>query len=131
MSREWSRSEIEAKIYDRWRARLRKDGIDDGTISGAARAEALWNKMIGQFLRRSRHGRKRSNPGGGRKLTKLEKKVRAAKKAADRRVAVALAKYLRQENPGRTVVGAKRTRGKGGRITLVPIFAKPNRRAKR
>jgi len=65
---------------------------------------------------------KKANPSGGRTLTKLEKKVRAAKKAADRRVAVALAKYLRRENPGKKVVGAKVVKGKGGKRTITPIF---------
>ena len=57
-------------------------------------------------------------------MTKLQKKVKAAKKAADRRVAVSLAKYLRQSNPGRKIVGAKVVKGKNGRRSITPLFFK-------
>lgn len=70
----------------------------------------------------------KSNPSGGRKLTKLQKKVKAARASAKRRVAVALAEYLKQENPGRKIVGARVRKGKGGTRTITPIFAKKGKR---
>jgi hypothetical protein len=69
----------------------------------------------------------KKNPGG-RKLTKLQKKVKAAKASAKRRVAVALAKYLKQANPGRKIVGARVYKGKGGSRRIVPVFAKRGKR---
>jgi hypothetical protein len=57
----------------------------------------------------------------GRRLTKLQRQVKAAKAAAKRRVAVALAKYLKQQNPGMKIAGAKVTRLKGGAVKIVPI----------
>lgn len=66
-----------------------------------------------------------------KRQTKLQRKVKAAKLSAKRRVAVALAKYLRQQNPGRKVVGAKVYKGKGGRRTIVPVFAKKGKKGKR
>lgn len=61
---------------------------------------------------------KKKNPG-----TKAERAVKAQKKSAKRRVAVALAKYLKQENPGKKIVGAKVQKLKGGVIKITPIKA--------
>ena len=62
----------------------------------------------------------RRNPH--RKLTKLQRKVRAAKASANRRVAVALAKYLKQVNPSATHAKVQKLRG--GVIKITPIRAK-------
>jgi len=53
--------------------------------------------------------------------TKLQRKVKAAKASAKRRVAVALAKFLRQANPGRKVGEVRMYRLKGGGITIRPV----------
>jgi hypothetical protein len=60
-------------------------------------------------------------------LTKLERKVRAAKKAADRRVATALAKYLRQANPGKKIVAARVQKLKGGAVKITPVVGRRTR----
>lgn len=59
----------------------------------------------------------RGNPT--KKTTKLERKVKAAKASAKRRVAVALAKYLKQVNPSAT--HAKVQKLKGGVIKITPL----------
>ena len=58
-------------------------------------------------------------------VSKLRRKLQSAKKAADRRVAVALAKYLKQANPGRKVPAQVRVRkNRGGSITITPLKAR-------
>lgn len=68
-----------------------------------------------------------SNPARGR--TKAERAVASQKASAKRRVAVALAKFLRQQNPGAKLAGAKVEKLGGGVIKITPI--KMNRGRKR
>lgn len=66
-----------------------------------------------------------------RKGTKAERTVRAQKSAAKRRVAVALAKFLKQANPGRKVpVNVRVKRLKGGGFSITPVKANPSRKRK-
>jgi hypothetical protein len=72
------------------------------------------------------------NPGSrtrSRGRTKAERAVSSQKASAKRRVAVALAKYLRQQNPGTKLAGAKVEKLGGGVIKITPI--KMNRGRKR
>jgi hypothetical protein len=62
---------------------------------------------------------KKSNPGG-RKLTKAQKRVNASKRSTKRRVAKALQKFLKAQNPAAKFAGAKIRRNKGS-ITIIPI----------
>lgn len=68
----------------------------------------------------------KSNPG--RRLTKAQKRESAKKASAKRRVAVALANFLKKANPAKKYAGAQIRRNKGGSITIIPIpAAKANR----
>lgn len=61
----------------------------------------------------------RRNPG-----TKAERAVASQKLAAKRRIAVALAKYLKQQNPAAgKLAGAKIEKLKGGVLKITPIRA--------
>ena len=60
---------------------------------------------------------KRKNP------TKAQKREKARKASVQRRVAVALAKFLKQANPAMKTAGATVTRLKGGGFTIRPIRA--------
>jgi hypothetical protein len=53
--------------------------------------------------------------------TKAQKREKTRKASAKRRVAVALAKFLKQANPAGKYAGAKMQRNKGGSITIIPI----------
>ena len=53
--------------------------------------------------------------------TKAQKREASKKASAKRRVAVALAKFLKQANPAGKYAGATMRRNKGGSITIVPI----------
>src|SRR5271166_5948314 len=57
--------------------------------------------------------------------TKAQRATRAKKAATERRVASALAKYLKQANPGMKTAGAKVQKLKGGVIKITPIKANP------
>lgn len=59
---------------------------------------------------------RQKNPG-----TKAERAVAAQKASAKRRVAVALANYLRQQNPGTALAGATVEKRKGGAVLITPI----------
>jgi hypothetical protein len=89
-------------------------------------AKEAYQTRSTQRRREARGGAGPKNPGG-RKLTKLERKVRAAKKAADRRVATALAKYLRQANPGKKIVAAQVQKLKGGAVKITPVVGRRTR----
>jgi len=65
------------------------------------------------------------NPGG--RMTKLQRKVKAQKASVERRVASALAKFLKQANPAMKTAGAKLQRLKGGVIKITPIKANAGR----
>lgn len=60
---------------------------------------------------------KRKNP------TKAQKREKSRKASVQRRVAVALAKYLKQQNPGQKLAGAKVEKLKGGVLKITPIKA--------
>jgi hypothetical protein len=57
--------------------------------------------------------------------TKAQKRAKAQKASVERRVAVALAKFLKQANPAMKTAGAKVQRLKGGVIKITPIKANP------
>lgn len=84
-----------------------------GDISGSSAAD------LAAYARR----RRKKNPG-----TKAERAVRAQKASAKRRVAVALAKFLKQANPAMKTTGATVTRLKGGGFTIRPIKAAKGRK---
>jgi len=56
-------------------------------------------------------------------LTKAERAVKAQKASAKRRVAVALANYLKKQNPGVKLAGATVEKLKGGALKIKPIKA--------
>jgi hypothetical protein len=62
---------------------------------------------------------KRGNPRG-RKMTKAQKRANASKGSKRRRVAAALKKFLKAQNPAAKFAGAKIRRNKGS-ITIIPI----------
>lgn len=64
---------------------------------------------------------RKANPASGRHVPKAQKREKAAKASAKRRVAVALAKFLKQANPAMKTTGATVTRLKGGGFTIRPI----------
>jgi hypothetical protein len=61
--------------------------------------------------------RNRKNP------TKAQRATKARKASVARRVASALAKYLKQQNPGTKLAGAKVEKLKGGVLKITPIKA--------
>jgi hypothetical protein len=63
-----------------------------------------------------------SNPSR-RNPTKAQKREKAKKDSAARRIALALAKFLKQANPAMKTAGATVTRLKGGGLTIRPIKA--------
>lgn len=62
-----------------------------------------------------------SNPASGKKLTKAQKKAKARKASVERRVASALAGFLKKVNPAMKTAGASIQRLKGGVIKITPI----------
>ncbi len=105
-----------AKTYEiRW-----KDGeLYDYTDSAAAA------KRMAAAARKA----ERAYYGSGRRKnpTKAQKKERTRKASAKRRVATALAGWLKKMNPGSKIVGAELTRLKGGVIKVKPIKANAGR----
>lgn len=87
------------QLGGKWRVRLRVDSFLDNP--------------------RRRTMKRRSNPGVSRHV-RVE---RARKSAAERRVATALANYLRKQNPGMKTAGAKVQKLKGGVLKITPIRA--------
>ena len=101
-----------------------------------------WHPPVGQFTRKSdatqlakqmRDANKqagirgavkvvRSNPGR-KNPTKAQKREKTRKVSAKRRVAVALAKFLKHANPAMKTAGASIQRLKGGVIKITPIKA--------
>jgi hypothetical protein len=63
--------------------------------------------------------------------TKAQKREKTRKASVQRRVASALAKFLKQANPAMKTAGASVTRLKGGGFTIRPIKANKARRVKR
>ena len=66
--------------------------------------------------------RERSNPRR-KNLSKAERAVASQKASAKRRIAVALAKYLKQQNPGVKLAGAQIEHLKHGVLKITPIKA--------
>ena len=77
---------------------------------------------VGQAWELSRDKRRLPNTGGS-KLTKAQKRAKAQKASVQRRVAVALAKFLKQANPAMKTSGASIQRLKGGVLKITPIKA--------
>lgn len=73
-------------------------------------------------VRKQNAAHHRSNP------TKAQRKTKTRKAATERRVAVALAKYLKQQNPGMKTAGAKVQKLKGGVLKITPIKPARGRR---
>ncbi len=61
--------------------------------------------------------------GSKRNPTKAQKRLNASKRSKQKRVAVALRKYLQQQNPGTKLAGAKVEKLKGGVLKITPIKA--------
>ena len=77
-----------------------------------------WQEVASTLGRDAGPGvRRRANP------TKAQKREKAKKASAQRRVALALAKFLKQANPAMKTAGATVTRLKGGGLTIRPIKA--------
>jgi hypothetical protein len=55
------------------------------------------------------------------KLTKASIRERIRKSSAKRRIATALAKYLKQQNPGRKITAVRVQKLKGGVIKISPV----------
>lgn len=107
-----------AKTYE-----IRVDGAlydytDNAYAARKIAARARAEQRAGQL---DRYGNKRRNPR--RNPTKAQKREAAKKTAVKRRVAVALAKYLKQQNPGAKLAGAKVEKLKGGVLKITPIKA--------
>lgn len=62
-------------------------------------------------------------PNPAHKSGRAQQREATRKRAAQRRVAIALAKYLKQANPGKKLAGAKVYKLKGGAVRIVPIKA--------
>ena len=91
----------------------RKLGIKyDRSMEGAADVD--WKRIA--YARQSTQSR-RKNP------TKAQKREKARKAGVQRRVAAALAKYLKQVNPAVKLAGAKVQKLKGGVLKITPIKA--------
>ncbi len=93
------------------RAANRQAGIDAGPVRVITTYEA--------------RGGKRKNP------TKAQKKEKTRKASAKRRVATALAGWLKKMNPGTKIVGAKVQKLAGGVLKVTPIKANRARGRKR
>lgn len=94
--------------------RLRAKGIYDAGV--------VYDAMTGRY--RLLWDDKKSNPG---RPTKAQRAAKAKTAAAKRRVAVALAKFLKQANPAMKTAGASVQKLKGGVIKITPIRAKGRR----
>jgi hypothetical protein len=80
---------------------------------------AYWAALEGR-------GNPRRNPS--RYLTKAQKKQNASKRAKEKRVALALKKFLHAQNPAVKYDGAAIVKLKGGAVRITPIKAKRGRR---
>jgi hypothetical protein len=69
-----------------------------------------------------KHG---SGKNPSRRLTKAQKRQNASKRAKEKRVALALKKFLHAQNPAVKTAGASIVRLKGGTIKITPIKANP------
>jgi len=87
---------------------------------------AQYRKRLLSFKKTMQGGAKkpkRKNP------TKAQKRAKAQKASVQRRVASALAKFLKQANPAMKTAGASIQRLKGGVIKITPIKANAARSA--
>jgi hypothetical protein len=74
----------------------------------------MGDRSMSDYARRKR----KKNPG-----TKAERAVKAQKASKQRRIVVALKKFLEKANPAMKTAGASVTRLKGGGFTIRPIKA--------
>jgi len=95
-----------------WAADMRAKGYQRVQVK---KVRGLWNIVWSPRLTRAYDSRK--NP------TKAQKREKARKASVKRRVATALANFLKQANPGSKATSAKVTRLKGGGFTIRPIKA--------
>jgi hypothetical protein len=98
-----------AKTYE-----VRVDGALYGYTDNAYAARQL-------AARARKEQRRRPNPRKRRNPSKAQQSTARKKAATERRVASALAKYLRQQNPGMKTAGAKVQKLKGGVLKITPI----------
>jgi len=70
----------------------------------------------------ARQSQRRKNP------TKAQKREKARKASVQRRVATALANFLKKANPAMKTTGARITKLKGGGFNIRPIKAKRGKR---
>ena len=87
------------------------------TRAGAVRKAARARREEKEYY--SRYSPKK-NP------SKLQRALMTQKKRTERRVADALAKYLKVQNPGQKITSAKVQRLKGGVIKITPIRSNPS-----
>ncbi len=113
------------------------EGID-GAIARAQRRADSTGKNVVVYGRRPGRGKRkweygmdaqvtpsRRNPA---RSTKAQKKEKTRKASAKRRIATALAGYLKKMNPGKKIIGAKQQKLAGGAIKITPILAKGRKR---
>jgi hypothetical protein len=71
---------------------------------------------------------KRTKNPGAKRMTKTQKRVKAKTAAAKRKVATALATFLKRANPGAKLAGARVQKLGGGVIKITPIKLNRGRR---
>jgi hypothetical protein len=95
------------------------------TKAQAQATKASWARELKASGRRSVYDRLKivkRNPSVGR-VTKAAKREKTRKASVQRRVALALAKFLKQANPAMKTAGAQVQRLKGGVLKITPIKA--------
>ena len=103
---------------------------DAGSVKATSKREAV-HKAAMQWGGRSRDYRAWEeepveNPMRRKNPTKAQRAVARQKASVKRRVAVALAKYLKQQNPAVKLAGAKVEKLKGGVLKITPIKMNSN-----
>ncbi len=96
------------------------------TKAEASRHKASWARELKASGRRSLYDRLKivkRNAGARKNPTKAQKKERTRKASAKRRVATALAVWLKKMNPGAKLAGAKVEKLAGGVLKVTPIRA--------
>ena len=118
---EWRAGPGDYRTVGRYEALTAKDALRqaraEDTHSYGGRHDAAARAYRKTFRARLIERYKRKNP------SKAQKRVKAQKASVQRRVAVALAKFLHQANPAMKTAGAKVTKLKGGGFTIRPIKA--------
>jgi hypothetical protein len=85
-------------------------------------ANARWESSKAHFDRFFDSVYRKGNPTrrGARKMTKRARRLNASKRSKQKRMATALRKFLKAQNPAANYAGAKIRRNKGS-ITIIPI----------